>query len=491
MAEASDTLGCASGVVATAKVWSFNINSKLGGSKMHAGAYSGAIRNPDHRPVGRNGKSSDSAGYAHQHSTSRAQSLEMTARLPLELILHIVNLLHDDKIALSACSLCCSALAIASKPLLFRTLRTTLESDAAARFEGLLELGPAVLPLIKRIDMGIPTSQPTVDCRTIQAIARIMRDRRQEHNPSQLNLATRPTRLALPRFGQLVMPLLDPVSRWVTSLELEKVDLTEDIQFWHIVRAFPILTSLSLGCVNVGIPTVDILSYSPLKISHLSLKKSALGNDCNIRWFLTDYPMPLPSLMSLDVRFPTGLDRGAIVLGEQYGTTVRTLRFGVVIAHRPAGSLDEIACKLRAAHLVCHEILILPLQATAEFISRFENLEALTLQGLLVSNVPVQRLPITFEWIPFALEGVSPTVQRLTMEVVAAHLSYLGAIPWSAIDEILAHKLQSVTIVEILLATPVGTTHLLENTHQEMGKRLPLAARRGVLLCSAVAEHPI
>lgn len=77
------------------------------------------------------------------------------------------------------------------------------------------------------------------------------------------------------------------------------------------------------------------------------------------------------------------------------------------------------------------------------------------------------------------------------MEVVAACLQYLDVIPWSAIDEVLARQLQSVSIVEILLATPVGTTRLLENVHKEMERRLPLAAHRGVLRCSVVAEHPI
>lgn len=77
------------------------------------------------------------------------------------------------------------------------------------------------------------------------------------------------------------------------------------------------------------------------------------------------------------------------------------------------------------------------------------------------------------------------------MEVVAGHLSYLDVIPWSAIDERLAHQLRSVTVLEILLATPIGVNCLLDNVHQEMGRRLPLAAQRGVLRCSAVAEHPI
>ena len=108
-----------------------------------------------------------------------------------------------------------------------------------------------------------------------------------------------------------------------------------------------------------------------------------------------------------------------------------------------------------------------------------------------MSGVPVQRLPVTFEWIPIALNGASPTVQKLIMEVVAGNISNLDAIPWSAIDEKLAHQLQSVTTVEILLATPIGTGYLLENGHQEMGKRLPLAAQRGVLRCFAVAEHPL
>jgi len=77
------------------------------------------------------------------------------------------------------------------------------------------------------------------------------------------------------------------------------------------------------------------------------------------------------------------------------------------------------------------------------------------------------------------------------MEFIAAHLSHLDVIPWSAVDEVLAHQLRSVTIVEILLATPIGTTHLLQNVSREMGERLPLAAQRGVLRCSAIAELPI
>jgi len=76
------------------------------------------------------------------------------------------------------------------------------------------------------------------------------------------------------------------------------------------------------------------------------------------------------------------------------------------------------------------------------------------------------------------------------MEVLTGHLSYLDIIPWSAIDERLAHQLQSVSVVEVLVATPLGVNYLLDNVSQEVEKRLPLAARRGVLRCSAVGEHP-
>lgn len=77
------------------------------------------------------------------------------------------------------------------------------------------------------------------------------------------------------------------------------------------------------------------------------------------------------------------------------------------------------------------------------------------------------------------------------MEIIVTRLPYLDVIPWSAIDEVLSHHLRPVTTVEILLATPIGATHLLENAYQAMGERLPLATRRDVLRCSAVAEHPI
>ena len=134
--------------------------------------------------------------------------------------------------------------------------------------------------------------------------------------------------------------------------------------------------------------------------------------------------------------------------------------------------------------------LILLIKAAGEFISRFSNLEKLTLQGLVMPSGPVEKIPITFEWIPIVLRRVSLTVRRFTMEVVASNLLQLSLIPWSDIDEILAYQIQSVTIVEVLLATPIGTIGLLENVYQDMEKRLPLAAQRGVLRCSVVVEHP-
>ena len=77
------------------------------------------------------------------------------------------------------------------------------------------------------------------------------------------------------------------------------------------------------------------------------------------------------------------------------------------------------------------------------------------------------------------------------MELVTDHLSHLHVIPWSTIDEILADKLRSVIIVEILLATSSGVDYLLDNVHRDMQRRLPLAAQRGVLQCSAVGGHPV
>ena len=137
---------------------------------------------------------------------------------------------------------------------------------------------------------------------------------------------------------------------------------------------------------------------------------------------------------------------------------------------------------------LCCTTLTPPFKASAEFISQFSNLKALTFQGLLV---PETQHTVTFEWIPLALRGVAPTVRKFTMEVVTNHLSHLHAIPWSAIDEVLASQLQSVVIVEILLATPIRVNRLFDNVFQDMEIRLPLAAQRGVLRCSAVSGFPI
>ena len=274
----------------------------------------------------------------------------MTTSFPYDVVHHhIIPFLHDDKITLSACSLCCSALAKPSRPLLFHTLRTTLGSESAARFEGLFESGSTVLSLIKRIDVVISTFPSAVDQRCQRAIAAISRIMGclQQHTPPQLNLATRSARLTPFQFGHLIAPLLDPVALWVTSLELDQLDLRGDtIEFWHIVLKFPKLTSLGLGCVNVRVPSLDISFTRLSQISHLSLKESALGGGCNIRRFLTDHPTPIQSLTSLDVRFPPWLDWTAMRLGEQYGSTVRTLRFGVGITRGPATGRDGLTCKL-------------------------------------------------------------------------------------------------------------------------------------------------
>ena len=134
-------------------------------------------------------------------------------------------------------------------------------------------------------------------------------------------------------------------------------------------------------------------------------------------------------------------------------------------------------------------VLIPPAKATEEFMSRFSNLDELTLQGLFVPSGPLHT--ITSAWVPVALNGVPPTLRKLTVEIVVGHLSHLDTFLWSAMDEILASRLQSVEIVEILLATPIGKAYLLDGVYQDIERRLPLAAQRGVLRCSAVAEHPI
>ena len=264
--------------------------------------------------------------------------------LPSELIFHTIAFLQDDKTALSACSLCCSTLAIVSRPLLFHTLRTNLEPQAADRFEGLSRSGPRVLSLIKRIDVAMPTLQPGVNQRAMEVITQIMAYL--PHTAPELSLATRPPRMSLFRFGRSFPPCLDSLRPRVTSLELDQVDLASDMHFWSVVLAFPNLTTLILGYVGVPMEMVHISPQQASEISSLTLKKSAMDGDCNVGWFLTHHHLPLPSLTSLDVRFPTRPDRGPSQLGEQYDATVRSLRFGVVIGRDLTTDWDKLACKL-------------------------------------------------------------------------------------------------------------------------------------------------
>ncbi|KAF9647243.1 hypothetical protein BDM02DRAFT_3117386 [Thelephora ganbajun] len=253
----------------------------------------------------------------------------MTTRIPPELIFHIISFLRDDKAALSACSTCCSALTAAVKPLLFRILRTRLDPKAADRFECLLESDPGVLSLIKRIDVIIQSYKPEVDQRAIKAISQIMDYPCIRNTTPALKIAIQPKGPILHQFGGLILPRLYPVIHWVTSLQLEELDLGEDVQFWHLVLAFPNLKSLILGCVKAGRVGFRIPSHCKSEISHLSLKESALNGSCDMRRFLADHPMPLPSLTSFDVRVAGLFDLAPLHYAEQYGPTVKTLRFGV------------------------------------------------------------------------------------------------------------------------------------------------------------------
>ena len=278
----------------------------------------------------------------HQRSSlliRRARVPRPMTRLPPELILCILSFLQDDKPALSACSLCCSFLTTASKPLLFHTLRTCLNSKAAERFEHLLVSDPTVLPFIKKIDVAVSTFGGA-DSSVIVAISRIVA---RCHTPPALNVLLRSNSHQSER---LILPLLGPVLNWVTSLELEGLNFNEDVRFWDFVLTFSGLKSLVLGCATVGNGGADIPSPCELGISHLSLKPCVSYGHDSARLFLVDYPVPLPSLSSLDVRFPLVPSETFIRVGRNYGRTVRTLRFGVMSFGRSTMRLDRIlACK--------------------------------------------------------------------------------------------------------------------------------------------------
>ena len=275
----------------------------------------------------------------------------MTTRIPAELIFHIIGFLQGDKAALSTCSLCCSALATVSRPLLFHTLRTSLDSEAADRFECLLESGPEVLTLIKRIDVTVAVSILgfLAKQRTIAAVSQIIASHRIQDTPPTLRIAIRTVGQDFHRFGRLLLSRLDPAVHWVTSLELGQLIITGDVQFWDLVLAFPRLKSLTLGCVS-AVARVRAPSHYESKISHITLREPALGDVSNVRWLLSDHPPPLPSLTSLDVRFPMPLGRDHMRFRVAYSPTVRTLRFGIAIVPHPTRSWSKLgsdACKFR------------------------------------------------------------------------------------------------------------------------------------------------
>lgn len=263
----------------------------------------------------------------------------MTTRLPPELLFYIIDFLRNDKAALSACILCCSAFATVARPLLFHTLRTTFHSKAADRFDHILESDPTILPLVKRIDVTISAFKPGADT-TIMTISRIMTRCHAQYTSPALNIVIRPTRLYPDRLMETILSFLGPVVDWVTSLVLDRLDFAECMQFWDLILAFRMLKSLVLRLTNVLQEGDYIPSHpeSTIPISHLSLK-APLGNICG---FLADRPISFPSLTSLDVRLVNALDQVPVRFGRHYGPIVRTLRFGVVTLRHSTEPLNQI-----------------------------------------------------------------------------------------------------------------------------------------------------
>lgn len=272
----------------------------------------------------------------------------MNARLPQELIFDIIGFLHNNKAALSACSLSCRTLAAISKPLLFHTLRIHLRFESAARIVPLSEFSPTVFPLVKKIRVVI-TNFESRGAMTIVAISQFMARCHAQNVSPALDIDIRPTHRSPHQFVKSVLQRLDSVVDWVTSLELDGLDLTRDTQSLDLVLAFRMLKSLGLRRVAVGEGSVYTPSHSELQVSHLSLRESSLGSGPNICWFLINNTMSLPSLTSLDVRFRMMLDQDSVRFGERYGPTVKTLRFGLVTP-RSANFLNKaLNCKLRSA----------------------------------------------------------------------------------------------------------------------------------------------
>ena len=272
--------------------------------------------------------------HRHHHSPNPTQPYAMT-RIPPELIFYIIGFLQGEKSTLSACSLSCSSLATASRPLLFHTIRTRGDPKSVRRLEGVLESPQTVLAFVKKIDMAISNEIGTDLGRMATAIYRIVTNDYIRNAPPALNISVQLANLNawdnIRQFKRSVLPKLGSTADWVTSIALERLDLSSDIPFWDLVLTFSNLESLTLGHVVIGGEGFHLPLHRESRISHIRLKECALNHHrCNIRWFLSAYPMRLPLLTCLDVRFSTPLGRDHIQLGEHYGPTVRTLRFGVV-----------------------------------------------------------------------------------------------------------------------------------------------------------------
>jgi len=240
----------------------------------------------------------------------------MTSRcqrgIPPELVDRIIDFLHDQPKALTACSLVARSWTVTSRYHQF-SMVALITPRCWGKFNRLIETSPTMLRFVRSVIVDVADT----------------------YSPWMSVCASFPSLQHITMNGAVIPPwreeaaAISSVAHNITSFTIN-FTIVRPPHVWPIVRMFPNLVTLGYGgarCVTTSVPLqLSLPCHSP-PISTMSITTTALGGVLEV---LYNPPYPLTTLSTLDI-LDVYLGRGYNfqALAQAYGGQISRLRLYV------------------------------------------------------------------------------------------------------------------------------------------------------------------
>ena len=434
--------------------------------------------------------------------------------LAAELTDHIIDFLHDDRLALSACALTHPTWLPASRFHLFNTITVDGDEGTRDRIVALdLPSGVGVLSYIRTVKIVSMLPQRRMSrlqdavwlYRNIERGLSDYESGRSDSDGSTPHLPT--VHLCLGGYQcdlgkDGILSALSQVLDRVTHLELSSPALPRRDDLWPFVSSFPTLHSLKVTDLAFHHHGDNTLPPQPglknIPLSKIRIDTWSMG-------FIIDslltYADVLTSLEEFGILYEDVRQTGLGAAAEAIQGKVKVLRFnakchpGTEQEKNRRPSASDISVWFFQQLPAC--LLIVQVTGMPEFVRKFESLDTLVLDNLELDVDLKYSEHFSLTWIPAVLRRLSSPIRRLVFEVSARDVSQLDAVPWPLVDELVTSpqsaQFRSLNRVEILVerrgsAEGVPFLKHRDTLRQEFEARLPGIEGMGLLRCSFVGS---